>query len=209
MRCSTPGSCPAHMSRIDGRSDVQRVPAACFRRCQIGEGISTINPFQSSHQTSQGNERALHSCPRALRQALAAEAAAGIRIALAAVGCGCLTGNGVSLFPNTGSAQCRVRAGRRLARGRSAGCRSADRGHRGTPRSHHHGVVRTVYVEEQHVRRALRGYHDTWLRDPDTRVVRGGGWTGSTGRSPPARRSVREPSSRPGAGDRSGHGDDC
>jgi AcrR family transcriptional regulator len=34
-------------------------------------------------------------------------------------------------------------------------------------------VVRTVYVEERHIRTALRVYHDTWLRDPDSRVRKG------------------------------------
>jgi AcrR family transcriptional regulator len=34
-------------------------------------------------------------------------------------------------------------------------------------------VVRAVYAEERHVRTALRVYHDTWLRDPDTRVRKG------------------------------------
>ena len=153
-RCDAARPVPAplicHVLTDDATCNESRQPVLGAARS--GRESAQINPFQSSHQTSQGNERAFHSCLRALRQALAAETAASIRIALAAVGCGCLTGNCVSLFPTTGSAQCRVRAGRRLARGRSAGCRSADRGHRGTPRSHHHGVVRTVYVEEQHVR---------------------------------------------------------
>jgi AcrR family transcriptional regulator len=34
-------------------------------------------------------------------------------------------------------------------------------------------VVRAVYAEERQVRTALRVYHDTWLRDPDTRVRKG------------------------------------
>jgi len=34
-------------------------------------------------------------------------------------------------------------------------------------------VVKTVYAEERHVRAALRVYHDTWLRDPDSRVRKG------------------------------------
>jgi AcrR family transcriptional regulator len=34
-------------------------------------------------------------------------------------------------------------------------------------------MVRAVYAEERHVRTALRVYHDTWLRDPDSRVRKG------------------------------------
>jgi AcrR family transcriptional regulator len=34
-------------------------------------------------------------------------------------------------------------------------------------------VVRAVYAEERQVRTALRVYHDTWLRDPDSRVRKG------------------------------------
>jgi AcrR family transcriptional regulator len=34
-------------------------------------------------------------------------------------------------------------------------------------------VVRAVYAEERHVRTALRVYHDTWLRDPDSPVRKG------------------------------------
>jgi hypothetical protein len=34
-------------------------------------------------------------------------------------------------------------------------------------------VVRAVYAEERQVRTALGVYHDTWLRDPDTRVRKG------------------------------------
>jgi AcrR family transcriptional regulator len=46
-------------------------------------------------------------------------------------------------------------------------------------------VVRAVYAEERLVRAAFRVYHDTWLRDPDSQVRRGGAWTGSTRRSTP------------------------
>jgi AcrR family transcriptional regulator len=43
-------------------------------------------------------------------------------------------------------------------------------------------VVRTVYAEERHIRTALRVYHDTWLRDPDSPVRRGRrmGWIDKT-----------------------------